>query len=726
MTTAAPLIALAGNPNTGKTTLFNALTGLNARIGNYPGITVDRTVGRMSLGPNGDRPVDVADVPGAYSLAGRSPEEQLAIDAIIGRHDHVRPDLVVLVLDGTNLERNLYLAMQVLELDVPVVAAVNMMDAARGAGTIIDIDALTEALGVPVTGVSAQSGEGIQALRAQILTALDAAPRPSIGWRWSPSAALAADLDALVPHLGAERPEGASDEAARALALATLMSVDLEDELVDVPAALRLRVLGVQRAAKEAGRDLDGEIVAARFQWIDEVSPRFVRRDRRAGATMSERVDRVLTHPIWGFTAFIGVMFLVFQSLFAWADPAIGVIEDVFATIAGVARSALPEGILSDFVANGLIAGVGSVLVFLPQILLLFVFIAIMEDSGYMARAAFLMDRIMNKIGLNGRAFVPMLSGYACAVPAIMATRTMERQRDRYLTMMAVPLMTCSARLPVYTLVIASLFPAAEVLGIFPTQGLLMVGMYVFGTIMALISAAVIGRTVLKGRPEPLLLELPDYRRPSAKSVGRLAWSRARVFVREAGTVILACTVVLWALLYFPRESEAVHALEVQRAAVLEANEATAVLDQEIDSERLRQSFAGRLGRSIEPALAPLGFDWKIGVGLIGAFAAREVFISTMGVVYGVGHEVDEANTTLRARMRAERRRDGSLVYTPLVGLSLLVFFSIACQCMSTLAVVKRETRSYRWPVFMFAYMSALAWICAFAVYQGGRLLGFA
>jgi ferrous iron transport protein B len=364
------------------------------------------------------------------------------------------------------------------------------------------------------------------------------------------------------------------------------------------------------------------------------------------------------------------------------------------------------------------------VVVFLPQILLLFFFIGLMEDSGYMARVAYLMDRIMKSMNLNGRAFVPMLSGFACAVPAILATRTMERQRDRLLTMMVVPLMTCSARLPVYTLVIAALFPAGHVLGIFPVQGLLMVGMYLFSAVTALVAAWVLSRRVraLRAKRLPFVIELPPYRIPRLGDVVRMMWERTSYFLREAGTVILACTIALWALLSFPRHTQTDYDARVAAAPTAEQ---VASLENQRDAERLRESYGGRLGHAIEPAIAPLGFDWKIGIGIIGAFAAREVFISTMGVVYSAGGDVDETSDTLRQRIRAEVREDGRPVYTPLVGLSLMIFFALACQCMSTLAVVKRETGTYRWPLFLFAYMTVLAWVTSFAVYQGGRLLGF-
>jgi len=431
----------------------------------------------------------------------------------------------------------------------------------------------------------------------------------------------------------------------------------------------------------------------------------------------------VLLHPALGFAIFLALMTVVFQALFAGADPVIGWIEAFFAWLGSTVASALPAGLFADLVAKGLIAGVGSVLVFLPQILLLFLFIGILEDTGYMARVAFLMDRVMKALGLHGRAFVPMLSGYACAVPAILATRTMERQRDRLLTMLVVPLMTCSARLPVYGLLIAAIVPvqgSAPLEGAGPfTQGLLLAGMYLFSTVIALLAAAVLGRTVLKGPRVPFLLEMPPYRVPHWASVVRMMWEKSNVFVKEAGTVILTCTVAMWVLLSFPRQ--AVHTTPTEIPSAIRS---VAAVSQSEASAALQQSYGGRLGHAIEPALAPLGFDWKIGIGLIGAFAAREVFVSTMAVVYGL-EGADESSLALRERLRTETRPDGSKLYTPLVCLSLMIFFALSCQCMSTLAVVKRETRSWRWPSFLFAYMTVLAWVASFAVYQGGRLLGF-
>jgi ferrous iron transport protein B len=418
---------------------------------------------------------------------------------------------------------------------------------------------------------------------------------------------------------------------------------------------------------------------------------------------------------------------VVFQTLFSWSDPLIGLIEDGIGSISDLVSNVLPEGVLRDLLVEGVLGGVGNVIVFLPQILLLFLFIGLLEDSGYMARVAFLMDRVLKSLGLHGRAFVPMLSGFACAVPAIMATRTMERQRDRLLTMLVIPLMTCSARLPVYTLIIGALFPPSSLFGFVPVQGLLMVGIYVFAVVLTLVVAAVLGRTVVKGRRMPLVLELPPYRVPNLRTIFRMMMERAGLFLKEAGSVILVCTVALWALLSFPRTDPAeIHAkAEVTATAPATAAASPGATDAEARARELaiQNSYGGRLGKAIEPVIAPLGFDWKLGIGIIGAFAAREVFVSTLGLVYGVGETDDEA-VPLRDKLKGGTGT-GAPLYTPLVGLSLLLFFAISCQCMSTLAVVKRETKSYKWPLFLFAYMTVLAYGFSFVVYQGGRLLGF-
>lgn len=712
--TATPLLAIAGNPNVGKTSIFNRLTGQDLKVSNYPGVTVERQEGRMKLPGAGTVPV--LDIPGTYSLSGRSAEEQIAIQAIAGIGEHPSPDLIVLVVDATQLSRNLYLVLQVLELGVPAVVALTMTDALARRQQRLDVPELQRILGVPVVPVVGHKGTGIDDLRAAIDGVLANPDSGRPGWRWHPEhPMLLEDIDqvaACIPSAWA----GELPERRWALGLWALLSLDDDDELHDVPRALRDVVRARRELADQQGREIEAEVIRGRYEWIDAQAASAVISTAPRTVSRTERLDSVLLHPAFGFVIFLLAMGALFQSLFSWADPAIGAVEWVFGLLAGLIEASMPASLLRDFLVNGVIAGVGSVVVFLPQILLLFFLIGLMEDTGYMARVAFLMDRVMRKLGLHGRAFVPMLSGFACAVPAIMATRTMERRRDRMVTMMAIPLMTCSARLPVYTLLIAALFPPTRVLGFLPVQGLLMVAMYVFSTVVALLAAGILGRTLFKGVEVPLLLELPPYRVPHWSSVFRLMWNRGALFLTEAGRVILVCTIALWVLLTFPRNP--------QPAADAETPIATNV--EQVENDAFLQSYGARLGHFIEPAIEPLGFDWKIGIGLIGAFAAREVFISTLGVVYGVGEDVDEGSTTLREKIRTETHRDGRLVYTPLVGLSLMVFIALSCQCMSTLAAVYRETKGLRWPAFLFAYMTTLAWLASLIVYQGGRALGFA
>ncbi len=676
-------MALAGNPNTGKTTLFNQLTGHRARVGNYPGVTVERRSGNLDL----DGPVELLDTPGTYSLLARSEDEQVAIAALLGMDGHPRPDAIIVVVDATQLVRNLYLALQLIEFGSPCVIALNMIDEAP---IPPDPAAITALLGVPCVPTTAREGVGMDALRGALSATLahrSAPPRPGVPYPETVTSA----LDGIL----AELPDGSADPG---MGLWCLMS--------EAPGGSeRLKQLV---ASARAHTDIDQDIIAARYAFLETLD------SAPPEATLTERVDRVLLHPIAGFAVFAGVMLTLFQVLFTGADPAIGLLEDVLGWLQGAATASLPAGVLTELLTEGMIGGVGNALVFLPQILLLFFLLGLLEDSGYMARVAYLMDRVMRALGLHGRAFVPMLSGLACAVPAIMATRTLERRRDRLMVMAVVPLMTCSARLPVYTLIIASLFPPSSLFGIVPVQGLMMMAMYLFGLLTTLAVAGVLGKTALRGQRVGLILELPPYRMPTAMALLRTMWERGKIFLTEAGTVIAVCTVIMWALLRFP-------ALPEPPGGVVSLSPAEVTAWQ---ADRLEHSAAGRLGRGMEPVLAPLGFDWKMGVGIVGAFAAREVFVSTMGIVYGVGEDVTEETPALRDRMRAETRTDGTPVYTPLVGVSLMVFFSLACQCMSTLAIIKRETRSWKWPAFVFVYMSVLAWLASFAIYQIGSLLG--
>ncbi len=601
-----------------------------------------------------------------------------------------------------------------------------MMDAAERVGLSIDTDLLSEALGAPVVPVVATKRQGLDTLLKAVEGQLEqpsSVATPTMPY----PAALESDLAELLPLIERWQPDS-SPQQIRALALWSILSLG-EDSLHGVPDSLRSAVQKLRSNAMARGRNLDLEIIATRYAWLED-QVRRVSSSPDPKPSASDRIDDVLTHPVSGLLVFAVVMFLIFEALFAWAEPAIAFIEDVTAALQGQVTAMLPDGVLRDLIVDGVIAGVGNVIVFAPQILMLFLFIGFLEDSGYLARVAFVIDRVMKGIGLHGKAFVPLLSGFACAIPAVMATRTIERRRDRLVTMLALPLMSCSARLPVYILVVGTVFAGAT-LGWFSAGAVVLLSMYTLSVVVTLAAAAIIRRTILPGPVPTFMLEMPPYRWPSAQILWINAWRRLRIFLVDAGTIILAMTVVLWALLSFPKSEEIAIRYDQERAIVAQTDlppdqfdRAIAALNAREASEQLEQSAAGRVGHALEPVLRPLGFDWQIGVGIIGAFAAREVFISTLGVVFGIG-ETDEENQPLRQALKQARHADGTPVMTPLSGVSLMVFFLLACQCMSTIAVVRRESGSWRWPVFLFVYMTVLAYVGSLLVYQGGRLLGF-
>lgn len=702
-----------GNPNVGKTTLFNALTGQNARVGNYPGVTVERRAARLELS-NGV--AELVDAPGAYSLSARSAEEQVAIEAALGLSGNPRPALLVVVVDAGHLTRNLYLALQLAEFRAPMVLALTMLDDVPERPPLAS--AVGDLFGVPCVATNPRTGTGLQELTQAIAGALEHSTQADVQIPYDSS--LQQRVDEVARALPAKWKRNVEHD--RGLASWALASLEHDDELA-APEALRRACAAARQSADRDGVDLDLEVVRARYDWLDQHVSRCYSTTQAAPSKpdWTERIDRYLLHPVYGFAAFVALMLCLFQALFTWTDPAIGWLEGVVTALQELANGALPPSLLTDLVVEGVLGGVGNVVVFLPQILLLFFVIGLLEDSGYMARVAYLMDRVLRGVGLHGKAFVPMLSGLACAVPAILASRTMERQRDRLLTMMVVPLMTCAARLPVYSLIIAALFPPSEVFGLVPVQGLLMIAMYVFSIVVTLLAAWVLGRTWVRGRHVPLILELPRYRWPSWPTTLRMVLQRAREFLTRAGTVILGFTIALWCLLTFPRDAD------VDPGALTAPHHIgqSEMAQTERSAPAIERSYAGRLGKALEPVMQPLGFDWKITIGIIGAFSAREVFVSTLGLVFGLEQTDDEA-LPLRDAMRAETRPDGRPAYPPLVGLSLLLFFALACQCMSTVAVVRRETRSWRWPAIMVGYMTFLAYVVSLVVYQLGVLLGFA
>ncbi len=697
-------IALVGNPNTGKTTLFNALTGLRQRVGNFAGVTVERVEGAFRTA--GGARVSCLDLPGSYSLSASSPDEQIALEVLLGKaRDGWRPDVIVVVVDAAHLERNLYLTSQVLEVGVPVVVALNQMDAAEAKGITIDVPELIHELGVPVVPLIAKRAQGLDALTRACEIAVTL-PAPSRKF-----ALPHAVDDALLPVVQRLEQAGFKPSAARLEAL-RLMSVQhaephletidgLDDARRDATVTLAQMGIAPQRLESDA-----------RYGWIGEVMARTTASRAAHGQSVSDRIDSVALHRVIGPILFIGLMAFVFQSVFTWAAPLQDAIEGGIAALGSLVGSFMPEGELRSLVVDGVFAGVGSVLVFLPQICILFLVIGVLEDSGYMARAAFLMDRVMRRVGLHGRSFIPMLSGYACAVPGIMATRVIENRQDRLATMMVVPLMSCSARLPVYTLLIGSFVPASTLPLGFGLQGMTLLGMYLLGTLTALAVAAVFKRTLLKGPVRPMILELPSYRWPSVRTLGVTVWQRAMLFVRRAGTVIMALSIVLWALATYPRTAPD-----------------PALSDVAQQEQQLEQSALGQIGKIIEPVVRPLGYDWKIGVSIAASFAAREVFVSTMGTIYGVGGDEDNA-AALGERLKAEvDPNTGRPVYSTLVALGLMVFYVYALMCMSTTAITVREAGGgkigWSWAAIQFGYMLALAYGAAWLVYTVGRALGY-
>jgi ferrous iron transport protein B len=714
------VIAILGNPNAGKSTLFNRLTGLRQKAGNYPGVTVEKKTGFCDL-PSGRR-VELLDLPGSYSLHPGSPDEVIVRDVLLGlQSDTPPPDLILFVVDATHLDRHLYLALQAIEIGRPVILALNMMDAARAQGIEIDELALERQLGVPVAGISAAKGAGLGNLRR--LMDREVEPSTTHFRRWAPHLQrVLQSLESRLPGHPSLPERGRLD-----LAMALLLDDGEDDALArSTPPAVLDDARILRRRLDQIEPGWRSDEVEGRYEIISEIIASAVLSSGQKHDRTSERIDRVLTHRVLGPVLFILLMGAMFQSVFAWAQPAMDVIDFLVSRLGVVLRSLMPDGPLRSLIVDGIVTGVGTTLTFVPQIAVLYFFLSVLEDTGYMARAAFIMDRLMGKVGLSGRAFIPLLSSFACAIPGIMATRTIDNRRDRLATIMIAPFMSCSARLPVYALLIGAFVPNRWI-GFVTLPGITLFSMYFLGILAAVAVAWALKRTLLRSGKPLYVMELPPYRVPSWRSILLTVRERSLLFVCKAGTVILAVSVVLWFLASYPRGGPAVDSVRSEIAAAQSAGDhaRASALENQLAGVSLRDSFAGRAGRLLEPAIRPLGFDWRIGIGLITSLAAREVMVSTMATVFGLGDAGQNA-VSLRAHLRdAVDPETGRKLYSPLIGVSLMVFFVLACQCMSTLAVARRETNSWRWPVFMLVMMNALAWIVSFAVFQGGRLLGF-
>ena len=694
MSTAAvetPLIAIVGNPNSGKTTLFNLLTGLKQKVANYPGVTVEKKIGEC-YSQHGKK-LRLIDLPGAYSLNARSPDEAVLRDVLLGRRPETpRPDRVVCVVDSANLERNLYLVSQVLELGLPTILVLNMADVAEQREWRIDAAKLSSLLGIPVVQTQAVTGKGLIELKL----ALSREDVPATNWQ---SAVIPAGVRAALESSRGPLCETGAIHAKASL-LEPLYLLSGHDPthygLADTQMA---RIHELRQSIDAAFPGWEDELVADRYRSIEKLCAEVLKRPDQEKETITDKLDRIFLHPVLGFANLLLVLGILFYLIFRVAEGPMGWIEGVFGDLGAWVETLMGPGDLRDLIVNGVVPGVSGVVIFLPQILILFFFIGILEDTGYMSRLAFIMDWLMSKVGLNGKSFLPFLSSYACAVPGVMAARTIDNPKDRLVTILIAPLASCSARLPVYSLLIAVLFPTKEV-GAW-TQSLIMLSLYALGTGGAFVFAWIFSKTVMKGEASPMILEMPPYKRPALKSILLLVGQRAKAFLVRAGTIILGISILIWAASTYPKT------------------------DTEDKSLQLANSFAGQAGHLIEPAIAPLGYDWKIGIGLIGSFAAREVFNSTMSVVYAVESDDDENLDPLRDKLISERRPDGKPVYSPLVCISLLIFYVFAMQCVSTIAIVKRETGSWKWALLQLGYMTGTAYVLSLLVYQIGTAMGY-
>ncbi|HEY4155172.1 MAG TPA: ferrous iron transport protein B [Puia sp.] len=688
-------IGLVGNPNSGKSSLFNALTGLNQKVGNFPGVTIDKKTGSSDLTPGYS--ASIVDLPGTYSLYPKRSDEWVTYKVLLNQDEEVKVEMVILLVDANNLKRNLLFSSQIIDLKIPVVIALTMMDLAARKGIEIDVPGLERELGVPVVPVNPRKNKGIAQLKkiiSQRVQQLSHAPaRDFISNR-----ALASDA---VSQLKKVFPDISDYTALHYL---------INHEGLQFPADQHNRIEGIEEVNQFNHTRVQAEEIMQRYARIKQVMQLTTTEpDPLQKALFTERLDNILLHRVWGYAILLIVLFLLFQSVFWLAQFPMDGLDWTFTKMSTWVSAQLPDGWFRDLMVNGLLAGLSGILVFIPQIMILFGLITVLEDTGYMARISFLTDKLMRKVGLNGKSVMPMISGFACAVPAIMSARNIENKKERLLTILVTPLMSCSARLPVYTMLIALVVPNKEVLGFLNIQGLVMMGLYLMGMVAALIVSYVAKRFIHSREKSFFILELPVYRAPRWKNVGVTMISKAKIFVRDAGKVIIVISMILWGLSSYGPPGR-MRAVAARYPAPSEAKAKNAAL--------LENSYAGILGRTIEPAIKPLGYDWKIGIALITSFAAREVFIGTMATLYSVEGGKNADPQTLRQRMASARTEEGTAVYTLATGVSLMIFYAFAMQCMSTLAVVKKETRGWKWPIIQFIYMTGLAYVMSLLAYQ--------
>lgn len=723
--------ALAGNPNVGKTAVFNALTGLSQSTGNYAGVTVSRTHGTIHLG---EVKIDLTDLPGTYSLAARSPDEIIVADILLNQRKDESPVAgIIVVVDASNLERNLYFVSQLIELRKPFIVAMNMMDIAERRGFEIDHEALGRTLGAPVVPICAHKKLGIDELRGAVLQLYAGDVKFHDGGCRFPEEQVQA-VDRLAEIL---RKHEAQLGRTVPLPEVSRILIDqggyAERRIVrQLGAEFAEELAACREAALTNGSSLAAQEAKARYAWVKDVLAVSLQRPASRRHSRSERIDNVLTHKITGTLFFLGIMMVVFQSIYSWAGPVMDLVDTAVGAFGGWIGGLLPAGMVQSMVVDGLVAGVGSVIIFLPQILLLSLFISVLEDCGYMARAAFLMDKLLGWCGLSGQCFIPMLSSFACAIPGIMATRTISDRRDRFTTILVAPLMSCSARLPVYVIMIGAFIPNDKVFGgFFSLPALTLFLMYALGVAVAVPVAWILKKTIFKGEKPPFILEMPSYKVPQASVVAKKVYREGKEFVTRAGTLIFAVTIIVWALAYFPRSETIAANYDAQRSQAEAsglAPEALASRLVELDNQEagdyLRDSFLGHAGHFVEPVFRPLGWDWRIATATIASFPAREIIVATLGTLFNLGADESEESEGLLATLRAATWPDGRPMFNVAVALSIMVFFALCAQCGATLITIKRETGQWRWPLLTFVYMTVLAYVGAFIAFHAATFAG--
>jgi len=687
-------VALLGNPNTGKTSVFNRLTGLTQKVGNYPGITVEKKEGVCKL--NRTTKAHLLDLPGTYSLNASSMDESVVIELLLNKNSKDFPDVAVVVTDVENLKRNLLLFTQVKDLEIPTLLVINMSDQMKRKGISLDIEALEKQLDTKIALISTRENEGVEELKTLILNYRQLSTQHSISLT-SIDEEYFKNLEKAFPNQS----------------LYKLWLVITQD--VNFAKIGRKRVSDATNFKTQSEsylKRLQQKETVKRYQFINSVLKTTLVIDRASATDLRSRLDRVLIHKFWGYVIFFVILMTIFQSIFDWSSIPQDFIDTTFATLSELVKTKLPQGVFTSLLAEGIIPGLGGIVIFIPQIAFLFLFISVLEETGYMSRVVFLMDRGLRRIGLSGKSVIPLISGTACAIPAVMATRNIESWKERLITILVTPFTTCSARLPVYAILIALVIPEGSFLGM-NYKGLTLMGLYLVGFGMALLSAWILSKTLKINSKSYFVVEMPNYKLPLLKNVGITVWEKTRTFVTEAGKIILAISILLWILASYGPGNDFSNAAEILETQYPELS--GEVLENKINAYKLEHSFIGILGKAIEPAITPLGYDWKIGIALISSFAAREVFVGTLATIYSVENDAEE---TIKNRMASEVLPNGQPLFNLASGISLMLFYAFAMQCMSTLAIVKKETNTWKWPMVQLFGMTLLAYVVAFSTYQ--------